>query len=236
MELAPRRRALSFGAAADLYARARPTYAERTVRFCLPAVPCRVADVGAGTGTLTEALLRLGCTVVAVEPDDAMRALIAGADARAGAAEALPLERGEVDAIVCGQAFHWFDADRFVAESARVLPAGGTLGVLWNELDDSVPWVAAYCDATDSGERASSHEDAGVPFRSAAFTEPERLDARHAVAHDAESLAALAATYSRMILREPAEREAALARVRRLAPAGEVELPYLTKAWRAYRV
>jgi SAM-dependent methyltransferase len=229
------RRALSFGTAAELYARVRPTYAEAAVRFCLPAVPCRVADVGAGTGKLTEALLRLGCDVVAIEPDDAMRDRIAAAETRAGTAEALPLEHGEVEAIVCGQAFHWFDADRFVAEAARVLGPGGSLGVLWNELDDSVPWVAAYCDATESGERASSHEDLGAPFGSPEFTQAERFDAAHTVRHDAGSLAALASTYSRMILRDPADRERALARLREVVPAGGVELPYLTKAWRADR-
>src|SRR6185437_488336 len=133
----PAGRALTFGAEAERYARARPTYAEEAVRFALPAVPCRVADVGAGTGKLTEVLLRLGCDVVAVEPDDAMRERIQGAETRAGSAEELPLPDGSFDAVVCGQAFHWFDRERFLPEAARVLRPGGTLGVLWNWLDDS---------------------------------------------------------------------------------------------------
>jgi 16S rRNA A1518/A1519 N6-dimethyltransferase RsmA/KsgA/DIM1 with predicted DNA glycosylase/AP lyase activity len=61
-------RARSFGSAAEAYVRGRPSYPEEAVRFALPRVPCSVVDVGAGTGKLTEVLVRLACGVIAVEP------------------------------------------------------------------------------------------------------------------------------------------------------------------------
>ena len=68
----------SFGAAAAAYAEHRPGYAEAAVRWALEPIsarrPLRVLDLGAGTGKLTETLVRLGADVTAVEPDPGMLA------------------------------------------------------------------------------------------------------------------------------------------------------------------
>src|SRR5689334_20923777 len=109
------RRALSFGAAAAEYDAARPTYPAEAVRWTLPDDAHRVLDLGAGTGKLTRVVLDLGLEAVAVEPDDAMRALIP-AESHAGTAEEIPLPDASVDAIVVGQAFHWFDPARALPE------------------------------------------------------------------------------------------------------------------------
>jgi len=67
-----------------------------------------VLDLGAGTGRLSAVLLDLGLQGVAVEPDDAMRALVlARARALAGTAERVPLPHSHVDAVLVGQAWHW---------------------------------------------------------------------------------------------------------------------------------
>ena len=81
------RRARSFGAVADRYARARPGYPTAAVEWLLEAAPGReVVDLAAGTGKLTEAIVESGASVVAVEPDDEMRATLrAGAPGRRGA-------------------------------------------------------------------------------------------------------------------------------------------------------
>jgi 16S rRNA A1518/A1519 N6-dimethyltransferase RsmA/KsgA/DIM1 with predicted DNA glycosylase/AP lyase activity len=66
-------RSLSFGAQAELYDRVRPEYPAESLDAILPVGARRVADVGAGTGRLTAALLERGLAVIAVEPDAAMR-------------------------------------------------------------------------------------------------------------------------------------------------------------------
>jgi ubiquinone/menaquinone biosynthesis C-methylase UbiE len=71
-----------------------------------------------------------------------MRALIpTAADARAGSAEAIPLTDGAVDAVLVGQAFHWFAREAALAEIARVLRPGGTVGLLWNRIHGEQPWM-----------------------------------------------------------------------------------------------
>jgi len=228
-------RARSFGAEAHRYERARPTYAVEAVRFVLPDVPCRVADVGAGTGKLTEVLLGLGCDVVAVEPDDAMRARIRGARAVAGEAEALPLTDRSVDAVVAGQAFHWFEHELFLAEAARVLRPGGTVGLLWNSFDDAVPWVAELVDVIDAIDRFGGLPIDEPPFEHASFEPPELVIHRHDQRFDAALLVDRVASTSHAITLPAAERAALLAQVRRLGEAqgAEFDLPYVTNAWRA---
>src|SRR4051794_19137997 len=58
-----------------------------------------------------------------------------------GTAESIPLPDASVDAVTVGQAFHWFDPPAALAEIDRVLRPGGGLGLVWNERDESVPWV-----------------------------------------------------------------------------------------------
>ena len=69
-----------------------------------------VLDLGAGTGKLTRVLADRYARVVAVEPLDELRAILAErvpeADVRAGSAESIPLADAEVDAVFTGQAFH----------------------------------------------------------------------------------------------------------------------------------
>jgi SAM-dependent methyltransferase len=104
-----------------------------------------VLDLAAGTGKLTRQLMATGATLVAVEPVAAMRAQLArlaAGEVLGGTAEAIPLRDGSLDAVTVGQAFHWFDAGRAVAELGRVLRPGGRLGLIWNARDESRPWVA----------------------------------------------------------------------------------------------
>ena len=136
---------------AAAYARGRPDYPGAlggSLRDALGLGPGRVvADVGAGTGKFTPLLAATGADVIAVEPVDAMRAQITATQpavrALPGTADALPLADAALDAIVCAQAFHWFATRAALDEFARVLKAGGRLGLVWNVRDESVDWVAA---------------------------------------------------------------------------------------------
>jgi ubiquinone/menaquinone biosynthesis C-methylase UbiE len=134
------RRARSFDRVAEEYDRGRPGYPDDALDLLPVEATATVLDLAAGTGKLTRVLARRYRRVIAVEPLDAMRALIVreapAAEALDGRAEAIPLADAEVDAVFVAQAMHWFANDVAVAEIARVLRPGGVLAVLRNEVDD----------------------------------------------------------------------------------------------------
>ena len=231
------RRAASFGSEAHAYELGRPPYPREAIEFCIGDRPQRVLDLGAGTGKLAAALLALGHEVVAVEPLEAMRALIpAAAEALDGSAEAIPLADESVDAVVVGQAFHWFEQHAALGEIVRVLRPGGRLGLLWNLLDDEVPWVAAVADAFDGEDRASVTGDLEVPVGEVgALAEPSTERFRHLHATDAEGLIANVASRSTLIVADEQRRREVLDRIRILAPAGPFDVPYICVAWRSAR-
>jgi ubiquinone/menaquinone biosynthesis C-methylase UbiE len=98
-----------------------------------------IADVGSGTGILTELLLDHGNTVYAVEPNAPMRQaaerrLISRKNFKsvAGTAEATTLKDKSVDAIIAAQAFHWFDHGKALAEFKRIAKPASFVALIWN--------------------------------------------------------------------------------------------------------
>ena len=249
------RRGSSFGTAAAAYAEHRPDYPPDAVLWCVAPLGrdiagLRVLDLGAGTGKLTALLAELGADVTAVEPDEAMlaelRRRVPSVRALAGPAEAIPLPDESVDAVLCGQSLHWFDLSRAVPEIARVLTAGGALGALWNSDDDRVPWVAGLRDAAEgagaptlSSRRAEAAHFTADQFGTG-FAPAERAEFPNAQARTAESLVALMATHSPVLVMAPDKRDRLLDRVRgylasRPETAGEFEVPMVTTALRTVR-
>jgi SAM-dependent methyltransferase len=161
-----------FSDRADNYARYRPGYPP-AVLDCLRdefdlTLDTVVADVGSGTGILTELFLKRGYTVYAVEPNEAMRTAAERALARyprfisvAGRAEATGLPDGGVGLVAAGQAFHWFDAPAARQEFSRILTSGGRVALVWNaRLYTGDPFMAAYEGALGSfglGYHAVTH-------------------------------------------------------------------------------
>jgi SAM-dependent methyltransferase len=91
-----------------------------------------VADVGAGTGMLSELFLEFGNAVVAVEPNEEMRAACErlasawpGLTVKAATAEETGLGNGSIDLVAVGRAFHWFDQEKAAKEFRRILRPGG---------------------------------------------------------------------------------------------------------------
>ncbi|HUK14095.1 MAG TPA: class I SAM-dependent methyltransferase [Thermoanaerobaculaceae bacterium] len=138
------------------YVRYRPHYpaalGELLARECGLAAGMTVADLGSGTGILSELFLRRGCRVLGVEPNPEMRAAgerLLGADPRftsvAGTAEATTLPDASVDLVAAGQAFHWFDREPARAEFLRILRPGGWVVLVWNKRRKSgAPFMEAY--------------------------------------------------------------------------------------------
>jgi SAM-dependent methyltransferase len=238
------RRASSFGSQAAAYARYRPDYPRELLVWALEPVRdspgLRVLDVGAGTGKLTGGLVALGVDVVAVEPDPAMLAELTSrfpdVTAMIGSAEDIPLPEDSVHAAFAGQALHWFDLDRALPEIRRVLRPGGSMTAVWNTYDDTVEWVAEFCDISATVRRGGQ-QFSGEVLEPLGPTEVRTF--AHSVRHTVDSLVNNIATHSQILTATPEDRAAILARSReflRNNPAtahGEFEVPILTEALRS---
>jgi len=231
-----------FSQNAGEYEAARPGYPPDAVRFLIDRLdlhPGRtVLDVGAGTGKLTRLITPSGAKVIAVEPVEAMRSVLAAAvpevEVYDAIATSLPLADGAVDAVVCAQAFHWFASAETLGEFARVLGAGGPLALVWNVRDGSVPWVAAFTDLLHpfEGDRPDHNTGAWrVPFDGCPWFGPlETTSFRHSQPMTPDLLAARAASTSFVGALDPDTKAALLDRVRALgSEQGEsFEMPYRT--------
>jgi ubiquinone/menaquinone biosynthesis C-methylase UbiE len=138
----------AFGKSAREYELGRPEWPDdlidRVVTELDLGPDATVLDLGAGTGKLTRDLVTRFGRVIAVEPDEAMLAVleevVPGAQALAGRAEAIPLPDASVDAVFTAEAFHWYASDETVAEIVRVLRARGGLAIFFNiEFGDPEP-------------------------------------------------------------------------------------------------
>ena len=241
-------RAASFEQGAAGYARARPGYPDEAVGWLLDgAAPAkdtlRVLDLAAGTGLLTERLVGRRLDVVAVDPSPAMlaelTARLPGVEALVGSAEDVPLPDGAVDAVVVGTAWHWFDEPAASREIARVLRPGGRLGVVRNDRDASVGWVARFGELLHRGDGLQRAEESFDPRPGDAFGPLERAELRWEDTVEPGALRDLAATRSHLLTLPAAEREAILAEVDTLAatdPAlagrATVPLPYRARCVR----
>ena len=131
---ANRERAESFGALAELYDRARPSYPAALVDALLPDGARSVLDVGCGTGIAAELFAARGCAVLGVEVDARMAAL---ARAKGVSVEVAPFEGWEdrgrhFELLISAQAWHWVEPTAGAARAATVLADDGTIGVFWN--------------------------------------------------------------------------------------------------------
>jgi SAM-dependent methyltransferase len=133
-----------FSTRVENYVKYRPGYPPEVIELlekeCHLTPSSVIADVGSGTGILSELFLKNGNTVYGVEPNREMREagerlLKAYPNFKSveGTAEETRLDDTSVDFITAGQAFHWFDRERARREFLRILRPGGWVVFLWNE-------------------------------------------------------------------------------------------------------
>lgn len=190
-----------FSSRVENYIKYRPHYPQAVVELldkeCGLTGKSVIADIGSGTGILTELFLKNGNTVFGVDPNNEMRE--AGErllrdhsrfKSVAGKAEATTLPDRSVDFITAGQAFHWFDREKARREFVRILRPGGWVVLLWNDRNISArPFFTAYEDllrtyGTDYEAVGHKHVDSELigsffgadPFKLATFPNEQVFD------------------------------------------------------------
>lgn len=239
---AMRQSARSFGAAASVYHHSRPGYPVEAIAWLIGDA-VRVLDLGAGTGKLSEALVALDREVIAVDPVEEMleelEVAVPGVPRILGTAEDIPIEDDSVDAVVAGQAWHWFQPDRAVPEIARVLRPGGVLGLVWNSRDIRADWLR------QAGEIMQERHDASSTFESYVQIGPPFGAIEEHTVEWAERMSRtrfldLVRSRSYFITASAADQATTIAALDTLltrhpdvAGADELDVPYITRCFRA---
>ena len=133
-----------FSARVADYVRYRPSYPSALLDLLRAECGLRpghvVADIGSGTGFLSELFLKNGNRVYGVEPNKDMRrageeylASYDGFSSIEGSAEATTLDDASVDFVTAGQSCHWFEPDAARREFVRILKPGGWMVIAWND-------------------------------------------------------------------------------------------------------
>ncbi|MEU3742417.1 class I SAM-dependent methyltransferase [Streptomyces sp. NPDC032198] len=146
-----RRMAESFGADAQRYDQARPSYPDELVARIVADIPgVDVLDVGCGTGIAARQFQAAGCAVLGVEPDARMAdfARARGLQVEVADFEAWQLVGRTFDAVIAAQSWHWVDPAVGAVKAAHVLRPGGRLAIFGHVYEPPAevaePFAAAY--------------------------------------------------------------------------------------------
>jgi SAM-dependent methyltransferase len=242
-------RRLSFGSVAADYDRYRPSPPPQALDWLIPPSAQAVLDLGAGTGAVTRELIGRAARIIAVEPDERMRAVLTArcpkAEVLAGRGEDIPLPDASVDAVVISSAWHWLDPELAVPEITRVLRVGGVLGVMWISRDVRVPWVTEFNQLARESREADRRPAGDRRRRELAFPPGTPMSAleEHTVEFSLpmtkDDLAGLLSTYSGVITLDPEGRAEFSRRVRAFLgrqPWDRIDLPLICRCLRSTRL
>lgn len=234
---------LGFERAVADYEQGRPEFPERAIGFLedrLSLAPGRILlELGAGTGKLTRLLAPSGVSIIAIEPLAAMREALSrtlpDVEVLDAVAEDLPMAEGSVDAAVAAQAFHWFDAERALAELVRVLAPAGPIALVWNVRDESVPWIRELTGLIEP-YRGDTPSHRSLRWKAAfdasdAFPPPELTSFPYLHDTTRERIVARVSSISFIATLSAGEQDRVAAAVRRLVPTDAVTFAYRTDVW-----
>lgn len=152
MSLQPTQR---FTETVDNYLKYRPSYPTALLKVLeeegLLNAHSTVADIGSGTGFLTQLFLAKGHVTYGIEPNQAMRE--AGEEylkefpqfhSISGSAEQTSLPAESVDLVTAGTAFHWFEPVATQKEFRRILRSPGYVALIWNVRNLQDPLMQEY--------------------------------------------------------------------------------------------
>lgn len=165
-------RAESFGAVAELYDRARPSYPEALIDALLAGGAARVLDVGCGTGIATALLAARGPSVLGVEVDARMASVAhaKGLDVEVARFEGWDSRGRTFDLVTAAQSWHWVEPRGGAAKVASVLADRGRIGIFWNSGDPD-PGVRARLDAVYAELEPGLRERSAISQRRRARTQ-----------------------------------------------------------------
>lgn len=223
-----RRRAESFGGAADEYDRHRPRYPPELIAALVADARPEALDVGAGTGIASVQLMQAGAKVLAIEPDARM--------ARVAAAKGVVVERGtfedwqpagrSFELVVFAQSFHWVQPLVALEKVASILTPKGRLALVWNRITPTSPTNAdlneIYADYLGAIARPSieTENETTAIIEQCGFT-AERLHFVEQLHYGADEWLDLVFTYSNHLALEPLPRAELRSRLReRIGNAG----------------
>ncbi|MBG0741555.1 class I SAM-dependent methyltransferase [Paeniglutamicibacter antarcticus] len=251
----------SFQDGADHYERVRPGYPPESLDWLLAGTGLNtvlntelltpdpnaddsmldVLDLGAGTGKYTALLLARGLNVIALDPSRDMLMQLQrrypAVRTMVGTAERIDLPDSCMHVVTAAQAWHWVDPLAASAEISRVLRPGGVLGLVWNQLDVSVPWVHRLSRIMHAGD---VHKPGFRPLLGPEFGLPNVSVSQWIQPLTPLDLMELAKSRSYYLRANEDTRAKVLANLRWYlldhlghAPDALLELPYLTQTWRA---
>jgi SAM-dependent methyltransferase len=227
-----RRRAGSFGSAADRYDRYRPRYPRDLISDLVSKQGAYTLDVGAGTGIASAQLAAAGAEVLAVEPDPQM--------ARMAAANGITVEMASFqewepagrtfDLVVFAQSFHWVEPRQALARVASILNPDGHLALLWNRITSVRPSPEqldrAYAGLLDDWKRPSTGIESGdelAPLLDAAGFSSERRQYVEDLHYAGTDWVNMVTTYSNVLTLDPTDQMQLRSRLERCIPAAGVE-------------
>src|SRR5712664_2431192 len=159
-----------FTGRALFYLTSRPSYPGRILDILRSEIGFDqtkvVADIGSGTGLLSELFLTNGNRVIGVEPNDDMRNSAEKNLSKfpkflsvRGTAERTSLESASVDLVSVGQALHWFDGEAASKEFSRILKSNAHVCIVYNDRTNEDSFTKEY----DQIVRKYARDRANVP-------------------------------------------------------------------------